>query len=62
MRNNTIEAIKNIIGKNQKYGSWKMYKYYVEHPSEAKKKLQLLCPNCNKLKQYLNEEFGYKHR
>ena len=34
-----------------------MYRYYVEHPDEAKEKLQVLCPNCNWLKRVEREEF-----
>lgn len=29
-----------------------MYRYYLDHPEEAKQKLQLLCANCNWIKRY----------
>jgi hypothetical protein len=32
------------------------YKYYVEHPEEAKKNLQVLCANCNWIKRTENNE------
>lgn len=33
-----------------------LYKYYVEHPEEAKKNLQVLCSNCNWIKRVENNE------
>jgi hypothetical protein len=35
---------------------FRMYRYYVGHPDEAKEKLQVLCPNCNWLKRVEREE------
>lgn len=32
-----------------------MFKYYVDHPEEAKQKLQVLCANCNRKKIYNND-------
>lgn len=36
--------------------SW--LRYYVNHPEEARKKLQVLCANCNQIKRYENGEFA----
>lgn len=36
----------------------KMYAYYVKHLSEATKRLQLLCANCNWIKRYEQKETG----
>jgi hypothetical protein len=33
-----------------------MYRYYLNHPEEAKMMLQLLCANCNQIKRYENGE------
>lgn len=33
-----------------------MYKYYLDHPEEAKAKLQTLCANCNQIKKYQQDE------
>lgn len=30
----------------------RMYRYYVDHPEEAKQKLQVLCANCNWIKRF----------
>jgi len=32
------------------------YRYYCNHPDEAKQKLQVLCANCNWIKRYENNE------
>ena len=37
-----------------------MYKYYVKHPKEAKKTLQVLCVNCNWIKRFTNNECKVK--
>lgn len=36
----------------------KMYLYYLNNPNIAKKKLQLLCANCNWIKRHENKEFN----
>jgi len=33
-----------------------MWRYYLDHPQEARKKLQVLCANCNWIKRYENDE------
>jgi len=35
--------------------------YYVNHPEEARQKLQVLCANCNRIKVIENKEFAWKH-
>jgi len=35
--------------------------YYLNHPKEAKKKLQVLCANCNWIKRSKNNETSLKH-
>lgn len=32
--------------------NFRLMKYYLEHPEEAKQKLQILCANCNMIKAY----------
>ena len=32
------------------------YKYYLDHPDEAKQKLQVLCANCNWIKRFEKKE------
>ena len=34
----------------------KMYKFYIQNPELAKKRLQILCANCNWIKRYENNE------
>ena len=36
----------------------KMQLYYIQHPDEARKKLQILCANCNWIKRFTNGENG----
>ena len=36
----------------------KFSRYYSKHPEEAKKKLQVLCANCNWIKKHINGETG----
>ena len=36
----------------------KMQLYYIQHPEEARKKLQVLCANCNWIKRFTNGENG----
>ena len=36
--------------------SFGLIQYYIKHPEEAKKMLQVLCANCNIIKQYDNKE------
>lgn len=43
-------------------GNMKMLAYYINHPEEAKEKLQLLCANCNRMKVYRNNEYNRKGR
>ncbi len=38
----------------------KLYSYYLNHPIEAKQKLQVLCANDNWIKRYENNERGGK--
>ena len=33
-----------------------MYRFYLANPLEAKKRIQVLCANCNQIKRYLNNE------
>jgi hypothetical protein len=33
-----------------------MYVYYIDHPTVARRKLQVLCANCNSIKRYENGE------
>ena len=35
-----------------------MQKYYIKHPEEAKKTLQVLCANCNWIKRHENNEIS----
>ena len=37
----------------------RFYKYYIEHPEEARKELQITCANCNWIKRFTYEE--YRH-
>lgn len=37
-------------------GNTPMFRYYINHPEEAKQKLQILCANCNRIKVYTNKE------
>lgn len=37
--------------------NYKMYRYYRDHPEEAKGKLQVLCANCNAIKKINNQEY-----
>jgi hypothetical protein len=39
----------------------RFYKYYSEHPEEAKQNLELLCFNCNLVKKHLNGENTYQY-
>ncbi len=41
------------------YNSMRMYVFYVKHPEQAKKKLQVLCANCNSIKRYTNGELNH---
>ena len=41
-------------------GHAKMYYYYLRNPEEAKRKLQVLCANCNWVKRYVNKENRWK--
>jgi len=36
----------------------RMYNYYLKHPEEANGHLQVLCENCNRIKQRTNNEWG----
>ena len=44
-----------------KGGNQVMYRYYLKHPKEAKKKLQLLCKTHNLEKEYSNGEHLVKY-
>ena len=33
-----------------------MYRFYLDHPIQAKRRLQILCANCNAIKKYENKE------
>ena len=48
---------KRIAPKSQ--SSHNMYMYYLKRPELAKQTLQLLCRNCNRIKQYENHEQPY---
>lgn len=37
-------------------GNSQMYRYYADHPEEAKKRIQILCANCNWIKRHENKE------
>lgn len=37
------------------------YKYYIDHPDEAKEDLQVLCANCNWIKRFENNENSKGH-
>lgn len=37
-------------------GATVMWNYYINHPEEAKKKLQVLCANCNQIKKIEENE------
>ena len=39
-------------------GNKMMYRYYLNHPTLARQRLQVLCANCNAIKRYENGE-GY---
>lgn len=41
----------------KKRGRGKIYRYYIKNVEEAVKNLQVLCSNCNKIKQIENREF-----
>jgi len=41
--------------KNDQY----MWFYYYDHPEQARKKLQVLCANCNWIKRYENDESSW---
>jgi len=43
---------------DEEMGTPAMYLYYLKHLEEAKRKLQLLCANCNWLKRYRYREFS----
>lgn len=36
-----------------------VYKYYLQHPVEAKTRLQILCANCNRIKMQVNREVAW---
>jgi len=41
------------------YNPMIMYVFYVNHPDSAKKKLQVLCANCNSIKRYTDGELNH---
>lgn len=47
--------------KNMK-NSYRMFSYYVRHPEETKKDLQVLCSNCNWIKVHEKREFYRKNK
>ena len=49
-----LKDIKNKTKRKKVSDSY--YKYYLNHPEEAKTKLQVLCANCNWIKKYENNE------
>ncbi len=53
-----IDHIKGGGAKEQKNmnGNSGMYRYYKNNPDKAKKKLQILCANCNWIKKHSNNE------
>jgi len=52
----------NGLDDKKRIGFGKKYmQYYLNHPQEAKEKLQVLCANCNWIKRYDNNETSLKH-
>lgn len=53
-----IDHINGGGAKEQKTmnGNKGVYRYYRDHPKETKKKLQILCANCNWIKRHVNNE------
>lgn len=47
--------------KNQRNGRI-FYRFYVEHPELAKKELQIMCRNCNKIKAVINKEYSRRRK
>ena len=58
MRALQVDHIKGGGAKEQKRmgGNSSMYRYYRNNPNKAKKKLQILCANCNWIKKHFNKE------
>jgi len=48
--------------KDSKTSSTAKMRYYITHPDEARKRLQILCANCNWIKRAENNETGHKWR
>lgn len=42
--------------RNARGNNWQMYRYYLKHPDEAKRKLQLLCKSHNLRKEHEQSE------
>ena len=60
-----IEHIKGDGYKDrEKFGTLgpKFYTYYLHHTIEAKKRLQILCANCHKIKTYNNGEWNKRKK
>ena len=55
---------KNGGGSKDKFakyrGTKQLYRYYINHPEEAKEKYQILCANCNWIKRYENHEVPHQ--
>lgn len=46
------------------HSSFRFYSHYTKNPDEAKRKLSVLCANCNKIElcNYLEKKYGWKTR
>ena len=46
--------------KGNKKNAMKMYRIYLKNPELAKKKVQILCANCNWIKKHENKEHSHR--
>jgi hypothetical protein len=52
-------ADKRMISPSSGEGADRMYAYYIKRPKLAIETLQILCRNCNRIKQFENHEQSY---
>lgn len=55
-----LDHINGNGAKELKQGPAKIYGYYLAHSDEVKKKLQVLCANCNWIKRFERQETNRK--